>query len=770
MPTVKLSPIFNSQISDENGVPAVGWKVYSYAAGSSSPLATYTDSTGSIAQSNPIILNSLGFPTMGQIWLASGNAYKLVLTDENDVVKKTEDFISGVNDSSSATSEWGDSGFSPTYILASSFSLPGDQTSNFHLNRRLKFQTTAGTVYGRITASVFASSITTVTMQMDGSQVLDSGLSVVQYSILRNDVLSVPYRVATTTGVDTYVASVGIVRLVISDEYKIKIANPNLTASPTLNLDGTGAIAILDPSGFPLGAGALNGEHTFRYNGTSHIVLNPLNVAASPSTSRQTVLGGVVNSSGYPNMLSAGTGLALNLSTTAGAAPMRTAFSQGAVDFISTLSSDVTGVVTALSPNVLSYVTQDYVSSTSVTWGKTIAPPQYGVAYQRSAQSVLQFGGSAGSTTFLDDYGNTWTPNGGAKVQTNQFKFGTGALGGAGASNALNGTTDYIKTTDITSVGAAGWFMRLWFYGTNVAGSLQCILNCAQSSGVNFGIFIGVSSSKINYYLSSNGTSWDIASAVVGTLTVPANAQNFFEITYDPVAGKYYGFLNGLLDFTVTSSAKIITFTTVTVGGQLSNVAGLTGYIDKFEFQPYCQHPNATLYTVPVAASNVATQGYSSDFFSVPAMTMYQVSGASTAAGSNPVFTAKNRVYVAETTTGASTVSSVVNYAFRGYYDSGWFSVTIGTLYLKSNNLGISPSVRVLKFQAPTLPNFIGDVPGAVSDGTNIYGAYTGSNGPNTTQIRTAATYVSPIYWNTAAGVAAPYATGNYRLIEQRGW
>lgn len=272
--SVKLSPIFNSQVVDASGNPATGWKIYTYVAGSSTPLATYTTSAGNVQQSNPIEIDTLGFPTVGQIWLTAGSTYKLVLTDENDVVKKTEDNISGVNDTSVSTDEWLDSGVTPTYVSATSFTLVGDQTSAFHVGRRLKSAVTAGTTYSRITASAYGA-LTTVTVANDGSLTLDSGLSAVQYGILRNNVLSIPFRIATAAGTDTYTASVGTTRLVANDEYRIKIANANATTTPTLELDSLGAKTIKTQSGGALIAGQLSGAHTFRYDGTDMLVLNP---------------------------------------------------------------------------------------------------------------------------------------------------------------------------------------------------------------------------------------------------------------------------------------------------------------------------------------------------------------------------------------------------------------------------------------------------------------------------------------------------------------
>ena len=192
MPTVKLSPIFNDQVVDENGAPAAGWQLFTYAATSSTPQATYTTVAGDVPQPNPIVFDALGFSTLGPIWLASGVLYKMVLTDANGVVKKTFDSIAGTNDSTSTASQWIPSGATPIYISGTSFSVPGDQTSEFHVGRREQFSTGAGTLYGTIIKSVYnGTTLTTVTVQMD-SGVLDNGLTAVNHGLLRADNSSVP--------------------------------------------------------------------------------------------------------------------------------------------------------------------------------------------------------------------------------------------------------------------------------------------------------------------------------------------------------------------------------------------------------------------------------------------------------------------------------------------------------------------------------------------------------------------------------------------------
>jgi hypothetical protein len=91
MPTSTLSPAPKLQFFDANGNPLVGGKLYSYAAGTTTPLATYTDNTATTTNTNPVILNSRG---EAGVWLSS-SFYKLKLTDSNDVEIWTVDNIGG---------------------------------------------------------------------------------------------------------------------------------------------------------------------------------------------------------------------------------------------------------------------------------------------------------------------------------------------------------------------------------------------------------------------------------------------------------------------------------------------------------------------------------------------------------------------------------------------------------------------------------------------------------------------------------------------------
>ena len=85
-----LSPTPKLQFIDANGNPIVGGKLYTYAAGTTTPLATYTDSSGNTANTNPVILDSRG---EANVWLNT-SLYKFKLTTSTDVDVWTVDNIS----------------------------------------------------------------------------------------------------------------------------------------------------------------------------------------------------------------------------------------------------------------------------------------------------------------------------------------------------------------------------------------------------------------------------------------------------------------------------------------------------------------------------------------------------------------------------------------------------------------------------------------------------------------------------------------------------
>ena len=94
--SVFLSPVGGAaaQFFDNNGNPLSGGRLYTYAAGTTTPQATYTSNAGSIAHTNPIILDAAGRVPGGEIWLSVDTSYKFVLRTSTDVLIGTYDNIS----------------------------------------------------------------------------------------------------------------------------------------------------------------------------------------------------------------------------------------------------------------------------------------------------------------------------------------------------------------------------------------------------------------------------------------------------------------------------------------------------------------------------------------------------------------------------------------------------------------------------------------------------------------------------------------------------
>jgi hypothetical protein len=97
--SVTPSPIggFAAQFFDNNGVILSGGKIYTYAAGTTTPQASYTSASGTTPHANPIILDSAGRVPGGEIWLTDGLIYKFVIETATGILLGTYDNITGVN-------------------------------------------------------------------------------------------------------------------------------------------------------------------------------------------------------------------------------------------------------------------------------------------------------------------------------------------------------------------------------------------------------------------------------------------------------------------------------------------------------------------------------------------------------------------------------------------------------------------------------------------------------------------------------------------------
>jgi hypothetical protein len=172
---VNLSPVAGAaqQFFTNSGTPLSGGLLYTYSAGTTTPLATYTTAAGTTANSNPIVLNSAG-RLDSEVWLTSTLTYKFVLKDSGGVTIATYDDIPGIGSVSGLTSGTsilsgnGSGGFN-NVVIGSNLSFVGGTLS----------ATTGGSGAGTVTSvALTAPAAFTVT----GSPVTTTGTLALTYS------------------------------------------------------------------------------------------------------------------------------------------------------------------------------------------------------------------------------------------------------------------------------------------------------------------------------------------------------------------------------------------------------------------------------------------------------------------------------------------------------------------------------------------------------------------------------------------------------------
>ena len=206
-----LSPTLKQRFFDSNGAPLVGGKLYSYAAGTTTPKATYTDESVSSANANPVILDANG---EANVWLDSG-FYKFVLKDSLDATQWTVDRVSAVGASTDESSYP-----SGAITLANNVTTFTDITG-------LELDTTLGFTYSvRVDISRFVT----------GSEVNQTGFIDLTYNsvsesweiipILNGDDTGVEYAVVSTLGTEQWIVqykTTDIAGAAYSGTFKFKV-------------------------------------------------------------------------------------------------------------------------------------------------------------------------------------------------------------------------------------------------------------------------------------------------------------------------------------------------------------------------------------------------------------------------------------------------------------------------------------------------------------------------------------------------------------------
>jgi hypothetical protein len=162
-----LMPFGKQQFFSSNGVPLAGGFVFSYAAGTTTPLATYQDANGAAANTNPVVLDAGGF---GNIWLTA-DAYKIVVEDADGVQVWSQDNVSAV----SQAELQGNSSFA-SVAISGDLTVGGDET-----------------VAGKITAA---------TLEVTGTAAVDGALTAATAAVTGNETVGGTFGVTGATTLD----------------------------------------------------------------------------------------------------------------------------------------------------------------------------------------------------------------------------------------------------------------------------------------------------------------------------------------------------------------------------------------------------------------------------------------------------------------------------------------------------------------------------------------------------------------------------------------
>lgn len=494
-------------------------------------------------------------------------------------------------------------------------------------------------------------------------------------------------------------------------------------------------------------------------------------VSNGPSV-RQCALIGSQDANGDPNFLSAGAGLAVNLSALNAPLALTYAAGSGAagdLDYGESVGADVVGVVAGLQPSNLNYITKLFNGA----WGSTLAPCQYGKIFDRTAQMLARWPGANNAVATTEDFGNACTLNGGSKISTATQILGLNTLlltGGAGC-NA------FIPTS---SLGSGSWEFFSSFRVTSLAAAAQTLVCISQ--GIIFGVILNLTNAGLfNLFISSDNATYNIANSVAGTTVIAINTTYYYRITYDAVAGTYRVYIsnNGaaeIQDITVASALKVCYVNGITIGCLVSGAQGFTGNIGYSGLRKFASFTSAQAAGPTVAPDFTAVR---SDYYCIPQMKMYQVTAASAVANTDPTLTPIRKLYLGEVTTGAAAVVSVVNYAYKGQYDGPFVTPILnGALAsaVKNHNIGLIPATGDVIFENITTDG--GLAPGYRLRLSHVFSADGAGRIPlalylNKTTISFGNASAGGLAFESAAtGVAVNFLVANwkYKFVASRGW
>lgn len=422
--------------------------------------------------------------------------------------------------------------------------------------------------------------------------------------------------------------------------------------------------------------------------------------ATSGSTVRQAIQD-AAKTAGLNTAITTGAGLRPGLSATT--TPYQLSYASGfnsgkPLDVSESLTADVADILGAdLQLSNTSYLSKVFASGN--VFEANLVPPQEGITFDRTAQSLVHFEQSPP----LCDFGNTYTLTG-ATIDAVKFAYGTKALN-ASAGAGTNANVKRAESANITTLGPDSWEAQCvtWFDVQPNAGVFHYLFAAVNNGG--FGAAFGWKETGGNrrafMQLSSDAATFNIGD-LTGITNLVVGKWYRFRMIFDLFAGSYKLFVADggagavpvwtaeVQEIAQASALKICTITR-TIWGCLNNgiyIAGISGWIDEARI---IHAATKTALTTPGVAPDtypLAIDAQPIYWMDIVGMKLYKVTLASGAAAVDPTFTAQTRLFVGEADTSGVAVIATRNYAIRGNFITRFLAPAVGAATSKVSNLG----------------------------------------------------------------------------------
>jgi hypothetical protein len=409
--------------------------------------------------------------------------------------------------------------------------------------------------------------------------------------------------------------------------------------------------------------GGYTADTTYRWSGS---VWEVDSVPALNIPNRNCVIQGAVDS-GNPILFAAGSGLACDLAATATNCIITWMDGNdgtiGANDIIAEITADAAGFWSSLPQNSTVYLYIDYASGTVTGSYSTIAP-----VYQNYAPSH-----SAGKHWIDYNKGQVWSSDGASWTQRYRVFVGTA-------------TTD---TTSVTGISVYPYNVLRQDVIGDVTGNASTATTLETARAINGVDFDGSAAINVPFL--------DARQTVLSS-SVDANGYpNFISAG----AGLSVNIAATTTPITLTASNGFGAYGPINLVGRIvadTSISSLTDNNTNYLYADIAANGTCTLGKTTLAP----VYQFGGTYSTTNGQFTFNICDMIGKVGNGSAAVQTYRVFIGHAVTSGGSVTSVVNYALRGKYDSGWFSFTYGgtttpTVTSKTHNLGINlppPTVK----------------------------------------------------------------------------